>query len=53
MVAAAISLNIYLDYSNRLARIWKCFEEYIKKEENKAVLLLDAKMKSEDYFFFK
>jgi hypothetical protein len=53
MVAAAISLNIYPDYGNRLSRIWKCFEGYIKKEENRAALLLNAKMKSEYYFFFK
>jgi len=32
---------------------WKCCEGYIKKEENRAVLLLNAKMKSEYYFFFK
>jgi len=32
---------------------WKCCEGYIKKEENRAVLLLIVKMKSGDYFFFK
>jgi|GEM_PF-5547253 len=53
MVAKAISLNIYLDYNNRLSQIWKCYEGYIKKEENRAALLLDTKMKSEYYFFFK
>jgi hypothetical protein len=53
MVAKAISLNIYLDYNNRLSQIWKCCEGYIKKEENRAALLLDTKMKSEYYFFFK
>jgi len=42
-----------LKYNNRLSRIWKCFDGYIKKEENKAVLLLDTKIKSEYYFFFK
>jgi len=29
------------------------FIRYIKKEENKAVLLLNTKMLSGDYFFFK
>ena len=30
-----------------------CPQFYKKKEENKDVLLLDVKMKSDDYFFFK